>query len=360
MGYRGRTVEDLVDFLRETYAGKRILVTGHNGFKGSWLVSFLNWLGADVSGISLEIASESPFKEFHNQGKHHSHIIDIRDYEQLKHKINFINPEITFHLAAQPLVLNSYKNPRETFEINVQGTVNLLDVVTDTECLGVVVATTDKVYKNDDSGTPFCETDTLWGHDPYSFSKTGAEIAVSAWRNLPKSVGRSLVTVRAGNVFGAGDRSVDRLFPDLLRSINTATTVQIRNPDSVRPWQYVLDPLLGYLLVGAKILNKRPVGLSYNFGPSEESIVSVSEFVTALTNIVELNYEVLDQVDNLESKILKLDSAKALEELNWQSITSLEDGLRQTLELEATNLVADACYSHVKKYLSNTHNPTVK
>ena len=353
-------MEDLVNLLRKTYAGKRVLVTGHNGFKGSWLVSFLNGLGADVSGISLEIECESPFKEFHHEGKHHSYIIDIRNYGLLKHQINLINPEIAFHLAAQPLVLESYKNPRETFEINVQGTVNLLDVLTDTECLGVVVATTDKVYKNDDGGTTFRETDTLWGHDPYSFSKTGAELAVSAWRNLPKSGGCSFVTVRAGNVYGAGDRSADRLFPDLLRSIQTESTVQIRNPDSVRPWQYVLDPLLGYLLVGVKILNKSPVGLSYNFGPNEESFLSVSEFVNTLADISQLNYEMLDQVDTLESKILRLNSAKALEELNWQSTTSLEDGLRQTLELESTNLGVDACYSHVEKYLLNAHNSAVK
>jgi CDP-glucose 4,6-dehydratase len=353
-------VEDLVDFLRVTYAGKRVLVTGHNGFKGSWLVSFLNWLGADVSGISLEIARESPFKEFHSQGMHHSHIIDIRDFEKLKHQINHINPEIVFHLAAQPLVLESYKNPRETFETNVQGTVNLLEVVTNMDCLGIVVATTDKVYKNDDSGTAFCETDTLWGHDPYSFSKTGAELAVSAWRNLPKSVGCSLVTVRAGNVYGAGDRSADRLFPDLLRSIKAETPVQIRNPDSVRPWQYVLDPLLGYLLVGAKILIKAPVGLAYNFGPNVESILPVSEFVNTLSKITEINYEILGQMEGLESKILKLDSSKALNELHWQSITSLEDGLKQTLELEDSELGVDACYSHIEKYLLNTQNSAVK
>lgn len=353
-------MEDLVTFLRKTYAGKRVLVTGHNGFKGSWLVSFLNWLDADVSGVSLEIADESPFKDFHNQGRHHSHNIDIRDFEMLKHQINLVEPEIVFHLAAQPLVLESYKNPRETFEINVQGTVNLLEVVTNTNCLGIVVATTDKVYKNDDSGTAFCETDTLWGHDPYSFSKTGAELAVSAWRNLPKSIPCSLVTVRAGNVYGAGDRSADRLFPDVLRSIKAKKAVQIRNPDSVRPWQYVLDPLLGYLLVGAKILIKAPVGPAYNFGPNVESILPVSEFVAALTKIEQLSYVTLDQVDDLESKILKLDSAKALKELNWKSITSLEDGLRQTLELEATGLDANACYSHVEQYLLKIQDSAVK
>jgi CDP-glucose 4,6-dehydratase len=353
-------VENLVDLLRKSYAGKRVLVTGHNGFKGSWLVSFLNWLGADVSGISLEIASDSPFKNFHLQGKHRSHIIDIRNYEMLKYQIKLINPEIGFHLAAQPLVLESYKNPRETFEIDVQGTANLLDIVTDTDCFGVVVATTDKVYKNDESGRAFSETDTLWGHDPYSLSKSGAELAVSAWRNLPKSARCTLVTVRAGNVYGAGDRSADRLLPDLLRSIRAETTVQIRNPDSVRPWQYVLDPLLGYLLVGVKILNKTPVGLSYNFGPNEESVLSVSEFVHTLSGITQLNFEMLNQEDTLESKILKLDSTKALEELRWHSMTSLEDGLRQTLEIEASNLGVDACDSHIEKYLLNTHNSMVK
>lgn len=344
-------MENLVALLKTAYTGKRVLVTGHNGFKGSWLIALLSHLGADTHGISLEIQENSPFTEFHKQGVHKSHVIDIRNYEMLKKKIKLIDPEITFHLAAQPLVLESYKSPKDTFEINVQGTVNLLDIVTESDCLGVVVATTDKVYKNDDSGKFFNETDELWGRDPYSLSKTGAEIAVQAWQNLPRPVRQSFVTVRAGNVYGAGDRSADRLFPDLLQSISTKTTAIIRNPDSVRPWQYVLDPLLGYLLIGAKILNKSCLSSSYNFGPNEDSILSVSDFVNTLQRIRNFDYKIHFQADSLETRILRLDSTRALKELDWRPITSLDDGIRHSLELEASKLSIEACSKHVERYL---------
>ena len=349
-------MESLVDQLKSAYAGKRVLVTGHNGFKGSWLVAFLEFLGAEIHGISLDISNDSPFKDFHNQNRSSSHTIDVRSFALLKAQVKIINPEIVFHLAAQSLVLDSYERPRETFEVNVQGTVNLLDSLMTTACLGVVTTTTDKVYKNDSSGTVFKESDELWGYDPYSLSKTGAELAMEAWRNLPNIRNCKLVTVRAGNVFGPGDRARHRLLPDLLHSIRSQSVAEIRNPRSVRPWQYVLDPLLGYLLVGLKILNKEEVKNTYNFGPSEDSYISVMEFVNKLNEIEAFEYTIIKQELNLESTILKLDSTLAKNELGWRGTTSLVSGLKYSVSIDHPQIGLRSCLDHVKQYLATAQN----
>ena len=353
-------MESLVDQLRSTYSGKRVLITGHNGFKGSWLVALLEYLGAEIHGISLEISDNSPFKEFHKQNNHASYIIDIRNFALLKAQVEKVNPEIVFHLAAQSLVLDSYERPRETFEVNVQGSVNLLDSILNTDCLGVVTTTTDKVYRNDNSGLMFKEFDELWGHDPYSFSKTGVELAVAAWRNLPRSRNVEFVTARAGNVFGPGDRAKHRLLPDLLHSIRSQSIAEIRNPESVRPWQYVLDPLFGYLLLGSKILNKQNVNNAYNFGPAEDSFISVLEFVNKLNEIKDFEFKVLKQKLNLESTNLKLDSALAEDELGWRGTTSLVSGLQYSVALDHPQIGVTRCLSHVENYLISTQNSLVK
>ena len=353
-------MESLVDQLKSVYAGKRILVTGHNGFKGSWLVALLEYLGAKVYGISLRISDVSPFIDFHEQSVHSSSIIDIRDFEALKKQIIQINPELVFHFAAQSLVLDSYEYPRETFEVNVQGSVNLLDSLITTKCLGVIVATTDKVYRNDDTGSVFKESDSLWGHDPYSLSKTGTELAVAAWRNLPGSGNCQYVTARAGNVFGPGDRATNRLLPDLLRSIKQKSTVEIRNPESIRPWQYVLDPLLGYLMLGSKILSEEQVSNAYNFGPAEDSFVSVLDFALKLREIASFEFKIVASKSNLESKILKLDSSLAESELGWRATTSLVSGLNYSVLLDQQKLSHGKCLEHVEKYLSSAQNFPVK
>jgi CDP-glucose 4,6-dehydratase len=353
-------MESLVGQLRSTYAGKRVLITGHNGFKGSWLVALLEYLGAEIHGISLEIGHDSPFEEFHKQNNHASHIIDIRNFALLKARIEIINPEVVFHLAAQSLVLDSYERPRETFEVNVLGSVNLLDSILNTDCLGVVTTTTDKVYRNDNSGMVFKESDELWGHDPYSLSKTCVELAVEAWRNLPKSKDCQFVTARAGNVFGPGDRAKHRLLPDLLHSIRSQSIAEIRNPESVRPWQYVLDPLFGYLLLGSKILNRQKVNNTYNFGPSEDSFISVLEFVNKLTEIREFEFTILKQKSNMESTNLKLDSALAEDELGWRGTTSLVSGLQHSIALDHSQIGVTMCLTHVENYLISTQNSLMK
>ena len=349
-------MESLVEQLKPAYAGKRVLVTGHNGFKGSWLVALLEYLGAEVYGVSLVTKEDSPFKNFHTLRKGSSYIQDIRDFKNLSSLINDINPELVFHLAAQALVLESYKIPRETFEINVQGTVNLLDSISTSVCRGVVVVTTDKVYKNDNTGKIFKESDELWGHDPYSFSKSAAEFAVAAWRNLPSLKECALITVRAGNVFGPGDRSHNRLLPDLLKGVRTKSVTEIRNPDGIRPWQYVLDPLVGYLLLGLNILEGKLSESSYNFGPNEDSFISVSEFVAKLKAMIPVRIQINKSEQDLESKILKLDSRLAKNDLNWYTMTSLELGLTYTVELDLKVNDPKFILNHVESFLSSAQS----
>lgn len=347
-------MEDLVTQLRGAYSGKRVLVTGHNGFKGSWLVSLLNSLGAEVHGISLEIEPGSPFKVLHQDGPHKSYTQDIRDFEGLSYLVAKIDPHLVFHLAAQALVLDSYERPLETFEVNIQGTANLLEAVILTNSLGVVVATTDKVYKNDNSGGHFKESDELWGHDPYSLSKTGTELVVSAWRNLPRAHKCKFVTVRAGNVFGPGDRSPNRLIPDLVKGIGLQTEVVIRNPESVRPWQFVLDPLVGYLLVGEKIIHAETLSGAYNFGPNEESFVTVSTICNLFKMKAPVNLTTVHSEGNLEASILKLDYTLARRELLWEPRTNLERGLEVTVEMERELLDSKRISELFSTYFSRT------
>lgn len=344
-------MENLVNQLKSAYAGKKILVTGHNGFKGSWLVGLLNYFGAKVLGVSLPISENSPFNSFHTHGPHSSHTIDIRDFQVLKEFISANQPQIVFHLAAQSLVLDSYINPRETFEVNVQGTANLLESITNTSCKGVILTTTDKVYRNQEQGFKFKETDELWGHDPYSLSKTGTELVASAWRNLPSTNKCKLVTVRAGNVIGPGDYAKNRLLPDILRGLRNGSETQIRNPDAIRPWQYVLDPLIGYLLVGYNVITNGPLSNSYNFGPTDESFVSVRDLVTKVNLIRPIRFNISQSSVGLESKILKIDSTLAQQELDWRSKTDLDTALKYSIELNNSEIDSEVINNHIENYL---------
>jgi len=345
-------MENLVAELKSIYSEKRILVTGHNGFKGSWLVALLNILGAEVHGVSLEIDQNSAFNNFHLEGPHASTIQDIRDFDALNKLVKISNPDLVFHLAAQALVLNSYENPRETFEVNVQGTANLLDSVIATKSRGVVVATTDKVYRNNNSGNEFKESDELWGHDPYSLSKTGSELVVAAWRNLQTSNHCKFVTVRAGNVYGPGDRADNRLLPDLIRGMTDGIEVVIRNPNSIRPWQYVLDPLIGYLIVGLKILNNEEVSRSYNFGPRAGSFLSVGELVNEFCSIADVRTRQSNFQGELEAKVLKLNSALAHVELGWDSFIGIKEGLGYVVNIESGEFSKTIINCHIQEYLA--------
>ena len=263
--------------------GKRVLLTGHTGFKGAWLALWLSRLGALVTGISLPPeTTPNLFSLAKIQTITETHYCDIRDAALLSDLIEKAEPEIVFHLAAQALVHPSYRDPLTTFSTNVQGTANVLDALRELNTVRVVVAiTTDKVYKNLEHPYPYRETDALGGHDPYSASKAAAEIVIASYKDSYLSAkGIGVASARAGNVIGGGDWSADRLIPDAIRAWDANQPLQIRRPQSVRPWQHVLDPLNGYLTIGVNLMEGKKISAAYNFGPGEESKLTVQEMAS--------------------------------------------------------------------------------
>ncbi len=277
--------------LTECYAGRRVLVTGHTGFKGSWLCQWLLKLGATVRGYALDPpTTPSLFNDLHLSTRIQDVRADVRDKDRLLAEVRDFQPEFVFHLAAQPLVRYSYAHPVETYETNVMGTVYLLEALrlADSEC-AVVIVTTDKCYENREWVYGYREDDPMGGADPYSSSKGMAELAVSAWRRSFCGDGRiRLASARAGNVIGGGDWALDRIIPDCIRAIQDGKPIGVRNPKATRPWQHVLDPLSGYLLLGVNLDMKRHSGLAnlfcsgFNFGPRSTSNQSVASVVSAL------------------------------------------------------------------------------
>ena len=264
------------------WSGKRVLVTGHTGFKGAWLALWLHHLGAKVFGISLPaVTTPNLFSLAGIQAITDSHLCDIRDAGALAVLINKAQPEIVFHLAAQALVHASYRDPLTTFATNVQGTANLLDALRGTDSVRAVVAvTTDKVYKNLEQPYPYRETDALGGHDPYSASKAAAEIVIASYRDSYLSEkGIAVASARAGNVIGGGDWSEDRLIPDAIRSWNANQPLQIRRPQATRPWQHVLEPLAGYIKLAEELWHQLAVAGAYNFGPETHEAATVRQVV---------------------------------------------------------------------------------
>lgn len=268
---------------RNTFAGRRILLTGHTGFKGSWLARWLLDLGADVTGYALEPDTEpSLFADLGLDRALDSRIGDVRDAGALSALVTELRPEIVLHLAAQPLVRRSYAEPRYTFETNIMGTVNVLEAVRGCEDTRVVVnVTTDKVYENPETGAAFSEDGPLGGHDPYSASKAGSEIVTTSYRRafFSGGAGPAIATARAGNVIGGGDWAADRLVPDCARALSAGDPVIVRNPDSVRPWQHVLEPLSGYLHLAASLLGDATLAGAFNFGPDPSVTATVGDVV---------------------------------------------------------------------------------
>ena len=298
----------------------RYLITGHTGFKGSWLSLMLKELGHEVSGISLAPERESLFLQA-NLKDLFTHDIrsDIRDLDSLKYHFAVINPQVVIHLAAQPLVRYSYLHPLETFDSNVMGTLNVLEASKKLgELSATLIITTDKVYKNFGHLRGYLETDQLGGDDPYSASKAAADIATQSW---VKSFGNHPIAIaRAGNVIGGGDWAADRLIPDLVKAYTRSESAVVRNPDSVRPWQHVLDCLNGYLcLVDSMLLNG--IAGEWNFGPDHNQKHSVQEVFVEFAKHFNLKVEpwYLDtQVNPVESNLLLLDSTKSREQLHWK------------------------------------------
>lgn len=326
------------------YLKRRVLITGYNGFKGSYLSFFLRRLGAEVSGIALpaegeEVLSEISAVDTFVRGEY----CDIRDKEKLEFYFQKFQPEIVFHLAAQSLVRKSYEAPLETFSTNVMGTANILDCCRRCDSLrAIVVVSSDKCYENRETLVPYKEEDPLGGFDPYSASKGCTEIVASSYRRSFFSLeeyGKKhhilLASCRAGNVVGGGDYACDRLVPDLVRGALAGEKTLLRNPASVRPWQHVLEPLSGYLAVGAKLLaGEKEFAESWNFGPEKESIVSVEEAAFLLgkywDRIAVTLWKEEEKNDLHEAKLLLLDSGKAGEKLKWKSIWNKEKTFEMT------------------------------
>jgi CDP-glucose 4,6-dehydratase len=267
---------------RTFYAGKRVLVTGHTGFKGGWLVIWLKVLGAEVSGISLKPNTAPNLFEAAGVAQGiDSRICDIRDLEKVSGIIREVNPDIVFHLAAQPLVRASYDEPIVTFETNVMGTAHILESIRTLKKRTIaVIITTDKVYENREWPYPYRETDALGGHDPYSASKAAAEIVSAAYRSaFLRQLGMHMATARAGNVIGGGDWSADRLLPDAVRAWSEGRELHVRRPDALRPWQHVLDALAGYLVLAERLSVDESVSEAWNFGPATQEAATVRTVV---------------------------------------------------------------------------------
>lgn len=327
--------------LNGIYEGKRVLLTGHTGFKGSWLALWLEHMGAEVCGYALTPDELSHFNLIKPTIK--SVIADVRDRETLNKAFADFKPEIVFHLAAQPLVRYSYNNPVETYETNVIGTLNVFEACrrTDSVC-AVINVTSDKCYENKEWVWGYRENDPMGGYDPYSSSKGCSELLTSSYRNSyfnTADYGTKhnvlLASCRAGNVIGGGDWCTDRLVPDIMRAVSKGEKVSIRNPHATRPWQHVLEPLSGYLLVGQKLLEgRKDCAEGWNFGPSDEGSLTVGEVVKLLKAYWDkIDYEITSNENQPhEAGLLKLDCSKAYTRLGWKSVWNAEKTFEKTAE----------------------------
>ncbi len=346
------------------YFGKTVLVTGHTGFKGSWLSIWLHELGAKVVGLSLDpYTSKDNFSLSGLKDKIIDIRGDIRNKETVQNVFDTYNPTFVFHLAAQPIVSISYENPVETYETNVMGTINILESFRKNKHTKVaIMVTTDKCYLNKEQYWGYRETDHLGGYDPYSSSKAAAEIAINSWRqsylnpNKFEEHGKAVASVRAGNVIGGGDWSGDRIIPDCIKAIENNIDIEIRSPLSIRPWQHVLEPLGGYLMLAEKMISE-PIKYSegWNFGPSSDSVVTVWELANLVTkyyksgNVVDVSGS--EQIH--ETKMLSLDISKARFILGWSPVLNIMDTVAMTTKWykEYMNVsVWDLCTRQIREY----------
>jgi CDP-glucose 4,6-dehydratase len=338
MGQRERSVEDLVN----PWQGRRIFLTGHTGFKGCWLAIWLASKGAKIRGYALDPSTEPNLFTLASVAD----VLDddrgdIRDYSKLEASLTDFGPEVVFHLAAQPLVRRSYADPLGTFATNVMGTAHVLEAVRNCPSIrAVVVVTTDKCYENHETGQAYRESDPLGGHDPYSSSKACAEIVAAAYRqsyfptNRKKAHRTAIATARAGNVIGGGDWSEDRLIPDLIRGFDSGQPVLIRHPGAIRPWQHVLEPLHGYIMLAEQLLAGRIEAASaFNFGPGDAEEWPVEQIVSRLAgmwgNGASWTSDASPSVHEAQS--LHLDSSKARAVLGWQPRLKIETAMEWTV-----------------------------
>lgn len=332
-----------IDIFDNFYEGKKVLVTGHTGFKGSWLSIWLHELGAEVVGVALD-----PFTERDNyvlsgiKDKITDIRGDIRDGAFLKEIFQKYKPEIVFHLAAQPLVRLSYDIPVETYETNVMGTINVMEAIRVTESVRVgIMITTDKCYENKEQIWGYRENEPMGGYDPYSSSKGATEIAIASWRQSffnPKEYlkhQKSIASVRAGNVIGGGDWALDRIIPDCIKSLEDGNSIDIRSPKAIRPWQHVLEPLSGYMHLATKIWNEPTKYCEgWNFGPKTESIATVWDIAfKVVQNYGKGELKDLSDPNALhEAKLLMLDISKAKFELGWEPRLNIDQTIELTID----------------------------
>jgi CDP-glucose 4,6-dehydratase len=321
---------------RSFWRGRRVVVTGHTGFKGGWLTLWLTHMGAEVHGLSLPPPTTPSFYNVCGLQNHvaSSEIVDITDSDLVAAALQRLRPEVVMHLAAQPLVRRSYDAPVETFRVNVMGTVNVLEAARHTPGVRAVVnVTTDKCYENREWVWPYRENEPVGGRDPYSASKACSELVSAAYReSLLAGSGVQLATARAGNVIGGGDWARDRLLPDIFRAVDAGEPVSVRSPNSVRPWQHVLDPLSGYLILAERLVTDGPsVASAWNFGPSEDG-QTVGWIVERLcAQLPGASWRSEPSPGRHEAQTLRLDSSKARACLHWRPRWTLETALERTL-----------------------------
>jgi CDP-glucose 4,6-dehydratase len=332
-------IQNLFDSI---YKNKRILITGHTGFKGSWLSLWLKELGADVTGYSLEPQTKPNHFELLKQDII-SIIADIREKEKVEKAILEVKPDIVFHLAAQAIISDSYNDPVGTFKTNIMGTINVLEACKKIKSVkAVVIITSDKCYDNKESSRGYKETDPVGGYDPYSASKGCTEIATSSYRssffnlnNYGITHNTLIASCRAGNIIGGGDWGKDRLIPDIMRSIQNKEEVIIRSPNSTRPWQHILEPLRGYLMLGQKLLEgKKEFAEAWNFGPLIENYITVEQVIKDIEKEYgKFIYRITKRTDMFhETNCLKLDSSKAYCKLGWKPILNYHLSMKKTIE----------------------------
>lgn len=324
------------------WKGKKVLVTGHTGFKGGWLSLWLQYMGAEVIGISLEPPTTKNFYKQANIAEGMESLrADIRDLDRIKEIFQHYQPEIIFHLAAQPLVRYSYNNPVETYQTNVMGTLNILEAIRSIKSVrSAVMITTDKCYENKEWDWGYRENEPMGGHDPYSSSKGCAELLIASYRDsyfydeACNEYKTAIASVRAGNVIGGGDWAEDRLIPDIIRAIESNTIVHIRNPNAIRPWQHVLEPIDGYIELAEKLyVSSDKYAEAWNFGPREDDAKPVQWIVEKMTKLWGENAKwVVDNGEHPhEANYLRLDCSKAHTKLNWWPKWSLETALEKII-----------------------------
>ncbi|HOL59960.1 MAG TPA: CDP-glucose 4,6-dehydratase [Syntrophales bacterium] len=319
------------------WTGRRVLITGHTGFKGSWLTLWLNKLGAKITGIALPPPTvPNLFDEVHIYDEIKSHICDIRHMKELFPSVSQAEPEVVFHLAAQSLVRASYRDPLTTFETNIMGIANLLESLRKIKSVRVaIVVTTDKVYRNNEWPYPYRENDPLGGFDPYSASKAASEIVIESYRlSFLASQGVALASARAGNVIGGGDWAEDRLIPDAIRAWQSNQPLKVRNPEAIRPWQHVLEPLAGYILLAQKLWDKPELAGPYNFGPATEEAAKVREVVEIARRSyekAEVTYGEEADTSAHEAGWLALETAKSRIVLGLRQRWRLPEAIERTM-----------------------------